>query len=90
MQQRFEQPDAVVASRITGRRRDLLRMTQAELAQRTGISVERLSDLESGHREITTAELRLIATALKTTPEAMMAPLAIGFVPVRQEGIPAA
>lgn len=64
----------IVGTNIRGRR-EAMGMTQSQLAERSGLNVISISNIERG-RQARKSNLDLIAKALSTTPEALQTPKA--------------
>ena len=68
IQRHRDQLDRAVVATIASTRKDL-DVTQAKLAERMGWSRETVSNIEQGRREVSVADLILIARALDVDPE---------------------
>jgi transcriptional regulator with XRE-family HTH domain len=63
-----ETPYTQVVGQVVRSRRALLNIDQSTMAEALGITASSMSRLETGHTTMTIAQLRKVATALRTTP----------------------
>lgn len=70
IQRQRDQLDRAVVATIASTRKDL-DIKQAKLAERMGWSREIVSKIEQGRRDVTVADLVLIARALEVDPETL-------------------
>lgn len=71
----------VLGENVRNRRKLELRLTQTDLAEKCGWSQAKIAQIESGTRSLPAEDLATLATALGTTPAALVTPENFSAVP---------